>query len=323
MVQSRITGPGATDFLSRLLPSSLSSLKPYTSTLSVMLNADGGIIDDCMLTRWAEQDYYLVTNAARRKRDLAWIQQHLQSFDAQLELLDHWGLVALQGPKASTILQPLLDHQSLKLDNSLFFGQSIHTEIAGVRVHVARGGYTGEDGFEISIPPDHAQSITSLLLDQPGVTLAGLAARDSLRLEAGLCLYGTDLDETVSVGEAGLNWVVGKDRSGFLGEERTRKDIGPELQRRRVGLLIEAGAPARAGSMLFSKKTPIGVVTSGIPSPSLKNQNIAMAYVGSHFHNKGTIIKVSVRDKLREAKVVKMPFVPARYHRAPKPSTEG
>lgn len=315
MVQSRITGPGATDFLSRLLPSAVSTMKPYTSTLSVMLNNEGGIIDDCMITRWAEQDWYLVTNAARRQRDLAWIRQHLSQFDAQIEVMDGHGLIALQGPQASKTLQPLLDDQSLKLDNSLFFGQSLHTEVRGVRVHVARSGYTGEDGFEISMPPDQAASLTSTIAQQAGVTLVGLAARDSLRLEAGLCLYGTDLDETVGVGEAGLGWVVGKERSGFIGEERTRREVGPNIKRRRIGLLIEKGAPARAGSMLFSKKDPIGVVTSGIPSPTMANQNIAMAYVATGFHQKGTKFKVSVRDKSRDCSVVKMPFVPSNYHR--------
>ncbi|EGF98199.1 uncharacterized protein MELLADRAFT_51063 [Melampsora larici-populina 98AG31] len=313
MVQSKISGPSATEFLLKLLPASLKTMKPFTSTLSVMLNEEGGIIDDCMITKWSDQEWYLVTNANRRQRDLNWINQHIQSFDAKIEVMENWGLIALQGPKSSEILQTLLDDSSLKLNDTFFFGQSVHTEINGIQVHIARSGYTGEDGFEISIPPNQSESITSSLLNQPGVTLAGLAARDSLRLEAGLCLYGTDLDETVGVGEAGLGWVIGNQRTGFLGEERTRKEIGSEIKRRRVGLLIEKGAPARSGAMIFNKKNPVGVITSGIPSPSLSNQNIAMGFVGVGFHQRGTELKVSVRDKDRTAKVVKMPFVTPKY----------
>lgn len=318
MVQSKITGPSAKEFLLRLLPASLDTMKPYSSSLSVMLNEEGGIIDDCMITKWSDQEWYLVTNANRRNRDLNWIHQHIQAFDAKIEVMENWGLIALQGPKASSILQPLLDNSSFKLDQNLFFGESVHTEIKGVQVHIARSGYTGEDGFEISIPPTEAESITSLLVNQPGVTLAGLAARDSLRLEAGLCLYGTDLDETVGVGEAGLGWVVGNGRKGFLGEERTRRETGAEIKRRRVGLLIEKGAPARSGAMIFNKKNPVGVITSGIPSPTLSNQNIAMGYVGTGFHQKGTELKVSVRDKDRMAKIVKMPFVTPNYFKPKK-----
>ncbi|KAH9815279.1 hypothetical protein DFH28DRAFT_1095473 [Melampsora americana] len=313
MVQSRITGPSSLDFLLRLLPASLSTMKPYTSTLSVMLNEEGGIIDDCMITKWSNEDWYLVTNANRRNRDLNWIQDHIKDFDATLQVMDHSSLIALQGPQSSSILQPLLDNQSFQLDQSLFFGQSVHTEIKGVQVHIARIGYTGEDGFEISMPSDQAELITSLLIDQPGVTLAGLAARDSLRLEAGLCLYGTDLDETVGVGEAGLGWLIGHGREGFIGEERTRKEIGTEIKRRRVGLLIEKGAPARSGAMIYKQKQPIGVITSGIPSPTLSHQNIAMGYVGIGFHQRGTEVKVMVREKERMAKIVKMPFVKANY----------
>ncbi|KAA1121904.1 Aminomethyltransferase, mitochondrial [Puccinia graminis f. sp. tritici] len=319
MVQSRYRGKSAVEFLSKLLPSSLSSMKAYSSTLSVIMNEKGGILDDCLITRWGEQDWYLVTNAGRRDSDLAWIDKIRQEFPSdslQMDILDGWGLLALQGPKASKILQPLLDDRSLSLDQSLFFGQSIHTKVAGTEVHIARSGYTGEDGFEISVPPTDALGFAELLAKQPGVTLTGLAARDSLRLEAGMCLYGADLDESVGVAEAGLGWVVGKERSGFFGEGRTRAEKGELIKRRRVGLTVEKGPPARSGALITdSNGQEVGVVTSGIPSPSLAGQNIAMAYVSSGLHKPGSKVNVLVRGKPRQAEVVKMPFVKSNYYR--------
>ncbi|KNZ51360.1 glycine cleavage system T protein [Puccinia sorghi] len=320
MVQSRYRGKSATDFLAKLLPTSLSSMKPYTSTLSVMMNEKGGILDDCLITRWGDEDWYLVSNAGRRESDLAWINQLRNQFSPEslrMDVLDGWGLLALQGPKASSILQPLLDDRSISLDKTLFFGQSLHTKVAGTEVHVARSGYTGEDGFEISVGSADALGFAELLASQPGVTLTGLAARDSLRLEAGMCLYGADLDESVGVAEAGLGWVVGKDRTGFFGEQRTRTEKGPLITRRRVGLTVEKGPPARSGAIITdpTSGTEIGVVTSGIPSPSLAGQNIAMGYVSSGHHKPGSKILVQVRGKPRHAEVVKMPFVPSNFFR--------
>ncbi|KAI8450702.1 hypothetical protein BY996DRAFT_6432387 [Phakopsora pachyrhizi] len=331
MVQSTFKGDRSCELLSRLLPTSISSLGRYQSTLSVILNEQGGIIDDCILTRWSEDQFYLVTNAARRQRDLGWIDSTIRSLgltkgntgtagSVEFETLDRWGLLALQGPRSSKILQSLLDDQSLELDRSLFFGQSVHTNLAGARVHISRTGYTGEDGFEISIRPEDVDRLGEILFSEPSITLVGLAARDSLRLEAGMCLYGNDLDETVGVGEAGLSWVVGKDRSGFIGQERTRNERLEKIKRRRVGLMIEDGPCGRSGSKIVNDdgSDELGVITSGIPSPTLSNQNIAMGYVRSGFHKPGTELNVLVRKRLRKAKVVKMPFVENRFHRSPK-----
>ncbi|MBW0530037.1 hypothetical protein O181_069752 [Austropuccinia psidii MF-1] len=324
MVQTKISGKKSTEFLSILLPTSLSTMRPFTSSLSVIMNEKGGIIDDCMITKWSSEDYYLVTNASRQDRDTSWIKSLLSSFSfkdqVSIESLDGSALVALQGPKAAKILQNLIDDPSYQLDRSLFFSQSVFTHLAGSQVHIARTGYTGEDGFEISIKPQDAVKVADAIASQPGVTLAGLAARDSLRLEAGLCLYGADLDESVGVAEAGLSWVVGKERSGFIGEERTRTEKGDLIQRRRVGLIVEKGPPARSGSKIISSTDgqELGQVTSGIPSPSLENQNIAMGYVKSGHHKPGTQLQVLVRGKPRTAEVVKMPFVSSNYYRAPK-----
>ncbi|KAL4075276.1 hypothetical protein V8B97DRAFT_1559608 [Scleroderma yunnanense] len=322
MVQSNFRGATVTAFLEWLTPSSLTSLSPYHSTLSVLLNEHGGIIDDTVITKHSDSAFYVVTNAGRRDRDLSWFQQQLEEWNSserakdgkvEHEVLEDWGLVALQGPKAAEYLQNLTSSDLSKLT----FGKSAYVPIGGFDVHVARGGYTGEDGFEISIPPAQTVEVTQLLAQSP-VQLAGLGARDSLRLEAGMCLYGNDLDEDTTPVEAGLTWVIGKDRreSGdFIGAEGVRKHLKDGPPRRRVGLVVEE-APARQGAQIFtpSEKDPIGKVTSGIPSPSL-GKNIAMAYVQSGWHKKGTEVEVDVRNKLRKAIVTPMPFIKPNYWR--------
>lgn len=264
----------------------------------------------------------MVTNAGRRDRDLAWFRQKLDEWNSgerakdgkvEHEVLEDWGLVALQGPKAAEYLQKFTSSDLAKLT----FGKSAYVTIGGFLLHVARGGYTGEDGFEISIPPSQTVEVAELLSQSP-VQLAGLGARDSLRLEAGMCLYGNDLDEDTSPVEAGLSWVIGKDRkeSGdFIGAEGVRKHLKDGPPRRRVGLVVE-GAPARQGAQIFAHSggEVMGKVTSGIPSPTL-NKNIAMGYVLSGWHKKGTEVEVDVRNKLRKAVVTSMPFIKPNYWR--------
>ncbi|PWN39436.1 putative GCV1-glycine decarboxylase, subunit T, mitochondrial [Ceraceosorus guamensis] len=317
MVQHRFSGAGSLAFLSSLVPTSLASLGDFSSTLSVLLNDNGGIIDDTVITKHAEDAWYVVTNAGRRQEDLSLFTQKLQAWtggQVEHEVLEGWGLVALQGPESVSVLS---QHTDADL-NSLTFGRSVHAKVAGAECHIARGGYTGEDGFEISIPPERTVLVTQALLNTAPTQLAGLAARDSLRLEAGMCLYGHDLDESVSPIEGALAWVVSKDRreaADFPGAERILKELKEGPPRRRVGLVIE-GAPAREGAPIFDGvgDVPIGVVTSGIPSPTT-GQNIAMALVQNGQHKKGTKLRVEVRKKLREAEVVKMPWVPNRFFR--------
>ncbi|GAA5946649.1 hypothetical protein JCM3765_000332 [Sporobolomyces pararoseus] len=341
MVQSTFEGPGALKFLEYLLPASLSTLPippvsvdantSLRSTLSVLLNEEGGILDDCMITRWGQDAFYLVTNAGRADIDLPWIHSQIDKWNAsndkvEFKVLHDSALVALQGPKSHTALQRLLP-SSQSLQKLLTFGTSLHLPIPSLSscppLHIARGGYTGEDGFEISVPAQFAADFAGMLLEQEEVKLAGLAARDSLRLEAGLCLYGNDLDESVGVGEAALNWVVGKDRrteGAFIGSSRTLKELGKGgCSRKRIGLTIEKGAPAREGAKIFAPQdttTPIGTVTSGIPSPTLK-QNIAMGYVETKggLNKKGSEVLVEVRGKMRKAQVVGMPWIKPGYYR--------
>ncbi|KAE8210044.1 hypothetical protein CF327_g6029 [Tilletia walkeri] len=326
MVQHFFSGPGALAFLQKLTPSSLSTLTPFSSTLSVLLNAEGGILDDTVVTKHADDRFYVVTNAGRRTEDLAWFEAQLAEWskneagskgEVKHEILDGWGLVALQGPKAAEVLAKLVgDGFDLQ---TLTFGKSAYAKVKGVECHIARGGYTGEDGFEISIPPEHTEAVTEALLAIEPTQPAGLAARDSLRLEAGMCLYGHDLDESVSPIEGALAWVVGKDRrasADFLGAERVLKELKEGPPRRRVGLIIEAGPSAREGCPVLAEdgQSPIGVVTSGIPSPTL-GKNIAMALVANGSHKAGTKLRVSVRNKIREAEVTKLPFVPSKFFR--------
>ncbi|KAI0262342.1 glycine cleavage system T protein [Gloeopeniophorella convolvens] len=323
MVQSNFRGATATKFLEWLTPSSLSSLEPYSSTLSVLLNEQGGIIDDTVITKHAPDAFYVVTNAGRREEDLAWFAARLEEWNSseraqdgpvEHEMLEGWGLLALQGPAAADHLQALTSYDL----RALTFGRSAFVPLEGANVHVARGGYTGEDGFEISIPPGQTAFLASALLRAP-VQLAGLGARDSLRLEAGMCLYGNDLDENTTPVEAGLSWVIGKDRRAagdFIGAEKVLEQLKNGPPRRRVGLIVE-DAPARHGAKILAPETSeeIGIVTSGIPLAPTVGKNIAMGYVKSGFHKKGTLLSVEVRKKARAAVVTAMPFVTTRYWR--------
>ncbi|KAM0791870.1 hypothetical protein ACM66B_004126 [Microbotryomycetes sp. NB124-2] len=341
MVQSTYEGPGAANFLAHLLPASLDALNSDNngqikkSSLSVLLNDEGGIIDDCMVTRWGPESFYLVTNAGCAERDLEWISSHLATWNSShgddqkvtMTVLSKSGLIALQGPEAHKALQRLVPtSQSFELNKQLVFGQSAFVTLSSSigQVHIARGGYTGEDGFEISVEsPEGTVELAEALIDQPEVKLAGLAARDSLRLEAGLCLYGHDLNEQTGVGEAALNWVVGKDRrqpGSFIGNERTLNELKKGgCRRKRVGLVVEKGAPAREGAKIFdpATQTQVGVVTSGLPSPTL-SQNISMGYIYTAepgLNKKGSQVLVEVRGKMRKAQVVGMPWIKPGYFR--------
>ena len=252
------------------------------------------------------------------------------------EVLNGWGLVALQGPLSVDVLQRTLETagvENVELKN-LYFGQCKHVTLnlfanrssdPDTQILISRGGYTGEDGFEVSIPPALTVLFTTRLLEFGGLErlrLAGLGARDSLRLEAGMCLYGHDLDDKTTPVEAGLSWVVHKDRrasGGFHGHEtilrqlRPVKDGGSAPKYRRVGLIVE-GAPAREGAEIINPNSAevVGRVTSGCPSPTL-GKNIAMGYVKSPLHTAGTSMEILVRGKRRNAEVVKMPFVKNQY----------
>ncbi|KAF1828633.1 glycine cleavage system T protein [Decorospora gaudefroyi] len=334
MVQHHFSGPGAEAFLESITPSSLSSLPERQSTLSTLLHSTGGIVDDTVVTRLADK-FYVVTNAGCREKDTAYFQAQLEAWKnahpdqhVTWKILDGQGLIALQGPLSADILSRVLDDKSKKDLKSLYFGQCTAATITGTdaEVLVSRGGYTGEDGFEISIPSYATEAVTQFLLDsaKDDLRFAGLGARDTLRLEAGMCLYGHDLDDTTTPVEAGLSWIIGKDRrakGGFHGDsvilqQLKKKSEGGGVSRRRVGLIVE-GSPAREGAEIVDEAgEKIGTITSGCPSPTLK-KNISMGYVKDGMHKAGTEVEVLVRGRKRKAVVTKMPFIPSKYFKQP------
>ncbi|KAF9362218.1 hypothetical protein BGX34_006575 [Mortierella sp. NVP85] len=316
MLATRITGKDRVKFFESITVADIENLPVGSSTLSVFTNENGGIIDDTIICKH-EDSLYVVSNAGCADKDLAHIRAHLKAFqnkggDVDLKIIDDHSLVAIQGPKSASVLESLIG-KSLQ---DLPFMDARFITIKGIDCHVARSGYTGEDGFEISVPNGDAVALTKLLVADPNVELAGLGARDSLRLEAGLCLYGHDLDETISPIEAGLTWTIGKRRrteGGFLGAATIQDQLKNGVTRRRIGLLVE-GAPAREGAQVYSNGELVGKVTSGCPSPSIK-KNVAMAYVKNGLHKSGTQLEVEVRGRKQKAVVTKMPFVPAGYHK--------
>jgi aminomethyltransferase len=337
MVQHKFSGPGSNAFLERITPASIAGLDIHKSGLSTLLwPITGGIVDDTIVTRLGPESFYVVTNAGCREKDLPYFKEQLDEFrkegrkEVKWEVLEGWGLIALQGPLSEEILTSVLVTPSEADLNGLFFGQSKYIRLRLLNgqpsspLLISRGGYTGEDGFEISIPPGETVSVTESLLQTATpekLQLAGLGARDSLRLEAGMCLYGHDLDDTTTPVEAALSWVIGKDRrqtGGFHGSEVILSQLVPKskggagVSRRRIGLLVE-GAPAREGAEIVDEKgEKVGVVTSGCPSPTL-GKNIAMGYIKDGLHKSGTKVGVVIRGKRRNAEVTKMPFVPSKY----------
>ncbi|KAL1629861.1 Aminomethyltransferase, mitochondrial [Neofusicoccum ribis] len=340
MVQHYFKGPGAAAFLERITPASASTLADNSSTLSTLLHRNtGGIVDDTIITKLPGDVFFVVTNAACRDKDSAYLSGELDAFKAEhgedgttavaWDRLDGRGLIALQGPLAVDILSSVLPAESRDL-TTLYFGQSrslsfqLPSGQAVSDVLVSRGGYTGEDGFEISVPGEHTTALAQLLLETGGpdkLRWAGLGARDSLRLEAGMCLYGHDLDDTTTPVEGALAWIIPKDRrekGGFHGSDVVLAQLKPKSKggagvgRRRIGLVVE-GAPAREGAEIVDETgASIGKITSGCPSPTLK-KNIAMGYIKDGKHKSGTEVQVVVRGKPRKAVVTKMPFVPSKY----------
>ncbi|KAH0547360.1 hypothetical protein KQX54_018879 [Cotesia glomerata] len=313
-------GPKFGEFLESLTTADLKNLKPGGSTLTVFTNDQGGILDDLIITKDAEDRFYVVSNAGRRDCDINLFNQRKDEFDkrgrrVQLEYLDplEQGLVALQGPEAANVLQKLVE---VNLDE-VYFMNSVETQAKKINVRITRCGYTGEDGFEISFKGRHAEDVMEMILGQQEVKMAGLGARDSLRLEAGLCLYGHDINEETTPVEAGLTWLIGKRRrqeANFPGAEIIISQIEQGVQKKRVGLTINQGPPARENSSILTESgEKIGVVTSGGPSPTL-GKSIAMGYVPPNFSKAGTNLLVEVRGKTWKATVTKMPFIKPNYY---------
>lgn len=320
MLQSRLHGRDRVRFVESLTPADIDGLSDGQGTLTVLTTDAGGIIDDLIVSKATDRYLYVVSNAGCRDKDLAHLRDKITSFrakggDAELEVIDTHGLLAVQGPRAAAVLQPLVD-----LDlQSLLFMHGANATIAGVQdCRLTRCGYTGEDGFEVSVPNEKMQAVAEAILasSEGEVCLAGLGARDSLRLEAGLCLYGNDIDEKTTPVEAALSWLVGKRRrasADFPGAKEILTQLKTKPARRRVGFVLPPGPPARAHTKILDPSgAVIGEVTSGCPSPSLKC-GIAMGYVPLEHSKLGTKVHLDIRNKTVEANVSKMPFVPHQY----------
>jgi aminomethyltransferase len=313
MGQALLSGPDAARQLESLLPGDIEALPPRRIRYSQFTNDEGGILDDLMVTKLDAMgdNLFLVVNAACKAQDFAHLQTKLPNL--MLEILEDRALLALQGPKAAQALERHIAGVS-----GLSFMAQQDFVWRGEILHISRSGYTGEDGFEISVPADFASDFAESLLAEEEVQAIGLGARDSLRLEAGLCLYGHDIDATTSPIEAGLNWSISKRRrteGGFPGAARLQRELEQGVTRQRVGLLLDGKAPAREGvEIADSSGAVIGSVTSGGFAPSL-GKPIAMGYVPPAYATPGTAVALIVRGKPLPARVVSQPFVPTRYHR--------
>jgi aminomethyltransferase len=309
MGQIRITGPRAAEDLETLVPGDLRALALGEMRYTLFTTDDGGILDDLMVTRVAD-GLFVVVNAACKDADFAHMKASLRA-GSTVEMLEDRALLALQGPEAVTVLQRLSSGVG-----DLSFMTAAEIEIAGITCFVSRSGYTGEDGFEISVAADRVVDLATQLLDAPEVAPIGLGARDSLRLEAGLCLYGHDIGTWTTPIEAALTWTIGKRRraeGGFPGAARILAEIKDGPIRKRVGILPEGRAPAREHTGIQAPGGDlIGEITSGGFGPTVGGP-VAMGYVAQPFAKIGTQIELMVRGTARPARVVALPFAPHHY----------
>ena len=315
MGQVLLKGVGAAAALETLVPVDIVGLAPFKQRYALFTNEQGGILDDLMVTR-RDNDLFVVVNAACKAQDIAHLQSRIGHLCEVVPLPDQ-ALLALQGPQAVTALARLnADVQKL------VFMTGGHFVLDGIDCFVTRSGYTGEDGFEISVPADRAVQLARALLAQPEVKPIGLGARDTLRLEAGLCLYGHDIDTTTTPVEGALTWAIQKVRraggeraGGYPGVSVIDTQLAEGAARKRVGLIGTERTPVREGAKVVDASgAEVGVVTSGSPSPSL-GQPVALAYVRADLAAVGTALFAVVRDKQVPMTVTALPFVPNRYYR--------
>ena len=315
MGQLLLRGPAPAEALETLVPTDVVGLAAGWQRYALFTSGEGGILDDLMVVN-AGDHLYLVVNAACRDQDIAHLRLGLPE-GHEIEVLDR-GLLALQGPEAVSVMRRLCPAAC-----ELVFMQHGHFEIESIPVWISRSGYTGEDGFEISVAAEDSETLARRLLDEPEVEAIGLGARDSLRLEAGLCLYGHDIDTETTPVEAGLIWAIGKPRrrggeraGGFPGADVILHQVeAKDHRRKRVGLLGEGRAPVREGAELFDAEgNAIGHVTSGGFGPSV-GQPVAMGYVATDQAEIGTRVFAEVRGKRLPMTVSKMPFVTPGYYR--------
>ena len=314
MGQVAIRGPQVVEDMERLVPGDITALEPFRQRYSVLTNEEGGIIDDVMITRLPDR-LFVVVNAANVAQDLAHITAHLPP-DNSIELLTERALLAVQGPSASSCLAKWAPEVA-----KLEFLQAGYFQFGNVECLVHRCGYTGCDGFELSLKADEASSFASMLLEDDALEPIGLGARDTLRLEAGLCLAGVDFDADTTPVEAALEWVIARKYRGdrptvarFPGAPRILKQLSDGALRRRIGLTSMGRAPVRAGTALLYDGREVGHVTSGSFGPSFGGP-VAMGYTNTDLASVGTKMTVEIRGRVHELQVTKLPFIPTTYYR--------
>jgi len=318
MGQLKLIGADAAAALESLMPVDVQGLAEGKQRYGLLLNDEGGVIDDLMFFNQGNDTWFLIVNGACKLTDIAHIETHIGN-RCQIVTLPTQGLLALQGPQAVTALSRLVPGVE-----KLVFMSGASFAWNGAELFITRSGYTGEDGFEISVPGEHTEALARALLAQPEVKPIGLGARNSLRLEAGLCLYGNDIDSTTTPPEAALNWAIQKVRrsggeraGGFPGAAKVLAQIDnpASLTKKRVGLIAKERVPVREPAVLENLDGQhVGHVTSGLLSPTL-NQPIALAYVQPEYAQPGTEVFAMVRGKPVAMVVSPTPFLPPRYHR--------
>jgi aminomethyltransferase len=308
MGQCLVLGDDAASELERLTPSDITGLKVGAQKYTVLTNNEGGIIDDIIITR-IDSGLMIIVNAACKDKDFLHLKNNL-SANCDFKELPEQALFALQGPAAASIIGKF-SAQAVGLS----FMQACETEINGIACTISRSGYTGEDGFEISVANQYAEPLACLLLAEDEVEAVGLGARDTLRLEAGLSLYGHELNESITPIEAGLKWVIKKDHNQFPGADKILKQLQLGSDKIRAGLLVESKIPVRDGSVIISNEDKdVGHVTSGSFSPSL-GKPVAMALLDRNAVDLGNTLFAIVRDRKIPVTVTRLPFIPHRYHR--------
>ena len=309
MGQVTLSGEGATAFLEKLTPSTFSTLKPNVAKYTVLMNEDGGMVDDLIVTKLDDNKYFLVVNGACKDKDLKWMHEHMSD---NVMIVHHQtrALIAVQGPQSESVLREALNIETAELNYMRYME---HKDF-----FISRLGYTGEDGFEISLPADRAEAVWHKLNAHKDVKPIGLAARDSLRLEMGYPLYGHDIDATTSPVEADSTWIMGKKtNTDFIGAKRVFDELENGASRTRIGVEVTGRGVAREGAEVFDEagENKIGVLTSGGFSPSLQKA-IGQAYIDTSKAVSGNKIQIRVRGRDIEAKITDMPFMQAKTKKA-------
>jgi aminomethyltransferase len=313
MGRSLIMGSDAEKFLNYLITNNVTALTPLTAQYSVMCNEHGGIKDDFVVAKLEKEKFLMTYNAANREKDYAWLVQNATMFNVNVQdASDNIALFAVQGPKAESTLQKISSENLSQIERF----KCSWTRLAGVNTFISRTGYTGEDGFEVYVwdtpveKPENAVKVWNAVLqagEEFGIEPCGLGARDTLRLEAGMCLYGNDIDEDTTPLEALLSFVVKFEKGDFIGKNALLKEKSEGAKKKRVGVrMLKPGVP-RQHYEVFTDNAKVGVITSGTFSPLLE-YGIAMAYVASENANAGNKVNVKIREKMVDGEMVKFPF---------------